>query len=234
MTKPTKRTQADMIREVLSDRIVHGILRPGEALDEMGLAAEFGVSRTPVREALRQLESIGLALSRPHRGTIVTNISERELHDIFRVMAELEALCAHLSAEAMTPAECEALSHLQASGAEFVLRGDIEGYRAHNDRFHDALYAGSHNGFLEEMTRSVRRRLAPFRRMQFEALHRVANSQREHGAVVAAILDGDGERAARAMLDHMSIVERAVDRVSPTHRAADEKPPEPPLRADAG
>jgi DNA-binding GntR family transcriptional regulator len=216
MTQRPKRTQADMIREVLSDRIVHGILRPGEALDETGLAAEFGVSRTPIREALRQLETIGLAMSRPHRGTVVTNVSDGELHDIFRVMGELEALCARLCAEAMTPAECEALSHLQAGGAEFVLRGDVDAYRAHNERFHDALYAGSHNGFLEETTRSVRRRLAPFRRMQFEALHRIANSQREHGSIVEAILDGDADRAARSMLDHMSIVERAVDQISPT------------------
>ncbi|WP_061933351.1 GntR family transcriptional regulator [Aureimonas sp. AU22] len=234
MTKHPKRTQADMIREVLSDRIVHGILRPGEALDETSLAAEFGVSRTPIREALRQLESIGLALSRPHRGTIVTNVGERELHDIFRVMGELEALCARLSAEAMTPGECEALSHLHAHGAELVLRGDVGGYLAHNEQFHDALYAGSHNGFLEETTRSVRRRLAPFRRMQFEALHRIAHSQREHGAVVAAILDGDADRAARAMLEHLSIVERAVDRISPSHRAAGEDGADPLLRADVG
>ncbi len=234
MTKPPKRTQADMIREVLSDRIVHGIMRPGEALDEAGLAAEFGVSRTPIREALRQLESIGLARSRPHRGTVVTNVSDSELHDIFRVMGELEALCARLSAEAMTPAECEALSHLHARGAEFVLRGDVDGYRAHNEQFHDALYAGAHNGFLEETTRSVRRRLAPFRRMQFEALHRIAHSQKEHGAVVAAILDGDADGAARAMLAHMSIVESAVDTVSPPPHAAGGEPADPWLRADAG
>lgn len=232
MTKHPKRTQADMIREVLSDRIVHGIMRPGEALDETGLAAEFGVSRTPIREALRQLESIGLARSRPHRGTIVANVSESELHDIFRVMGELEALCARLSAEAMTPAECEALSHLHARGTEFVLSGDFDGYRAHNEQFHDALYAGSHNGFLEETTRSVRRRLAPFRRMQFEALHRIANSQSEHGAVVAAILDGDADRAANAMHRHMSIVERAVDRILPFHHGAREDADDPLLQAD--
>lgn len=217
----SKRTQADMIREVLSDRIVHGILQPGEALDETSLAAEFGVSRTPIREALRQLETIGLALSRPHRGTIVTNISENELRDIFRVMGELEALCARLSAEAMGPKEREMLAHLHTGGADLVQRGDVEGYRSHNERFHDALYVGSRNPFLEELTRSVRKRLAPFRRMQFEALHRIENSQREHGRVVAAVLDGDGHAAALAMLAHMSIVEQTVEAVSPEQKPMD-------------
>ncbi|MGQ4274011.1 GntR family transcriptional regulator [Terrihabitans sp. B22-R8] len=213
---PVKRTQADMIREALSDRIVHGILRPGEPLDETGLAAEFGVSRTPIREALRQLETIGLALSRPHRGTIVTNISEDELHDIFRVMGELEALCARLCAEAMTEEERDAFSRLHAGADECVARGDVDSFRAHNERFHDALYAGSHNVFLEDLTRSVRRRLAPFRRMQFEAVRRIESSQREHGLVVAAIVEGNGPEAADAMLAHLSIVERMVDKVSPT------------------
>jgi DNA-binding GntR family transcriptional regulator len=226
-----KRTQADMIREVLSDRIVHGILRPGEPLDETGLAAEFGVSRTPVREALRQLETIGLALSRPHRGTVVTNVSEAELRDIFRVMAELEALCARLGAEAMTLAEREELAAIQTAGGACVRAGDVENYRAHNVRFHDALYAGSHNAFLEDLTRSVRRRLAPFRRMQFEALHRIERSHGEHERIVLAILAGDGETAARAMLDHLRIVERTVEEVSPergTWHRPDAGPPARP------
>lgn len=209
-----RRTQADMIREAIADRIVHGILLPGEPLDEVGLAGEFGVSRTPVREAIRQLESIGLALSRPHRGAVVTTLTEAEFQNIFLVMAELESLAARLCATAMTTAERSRLKALHAAGDTFVKAGEVERYRDHNDRFHDALYAGSHNGFLEETARSVRRRVAPFRRLQFDADRRIDRSQEEHGRVVSAILAREAGAAAEAMRVHMCIVGRTVGDVS--------------------
>lgn len=206
-----KRTTADMLREVLSDRIVHGILKPGEALDETSLAFEFGVSRTPIREALRQLETIGLAASRPHRGAIVANLTTEELNEAFVVMAELEALCARLCASAMTVAEKLALEELHAAGAAFVAENDVDGFRAHNERFHNAVYRGSGNGFLEETTLNVRRRLAPFRKMQFELDRRIEGSQREHGRIVRAICDGDGDTSASTMRDHILIVRTKVE-----------------------
>jgi DNA-binding GntR family transcriptional regulator len=227
-----RRTQADMIREAIADRIVHGILLPGEPLDEAGLAGEFGVSRTPVREAIRQLESIGLALSRPHRGAVVTTLTEAEFQNIFLVMAELETLAARLCATAMTDDERCRLEALHSSGEALVAAGEVERYRSHNDRFHDAIYGGSHNGFLEETARSVRRRVAPFRRLQFDADRRIDRSQEEHGRVVAAILAGDGGAAAEAMGIHMRIVGRTVGDVS--GGLADRKPrmAPPPQAAD--
>jgi DNA-binding GntR family transcriptional regulator len=207
---PLKRTSADMLREVLSDRIVHGILQPGEALDETSLALEFGVSRTPIREALRQLETIGLAASRPHRGAVVANLTAEELDEAFVVMAELEALCARLCAASMTPAEKEALAALHEAGAVPVAENDVEGFRAHNERFHNAIYRGSGNGFLEEVTLGVRRRLAPFRKLQFETDRRIEGSQAEHARIVRAILEGDGETSKAAMRDHILIVRHKV------------------------
>ena len=195
-----KRTSAHMIHEVLADRIVHGILKPGDPLDETSLASEFGVSRTPVREALRQLETNGLALSRPHRGTIVTSLTDRELDETFVVMAELEAL-----------GDLMALHH---EGEDAAKTNDVGAYRAHNERFHTAIYAGSGNGFLETTTLAVRRRLAPFRNLQFEAHQRPEDSHREHAKIVDAIIEGDGERAASAMRDHLRIVRKAVDAVN--------------------
>lgn len=213
----SKQTSADLIREALSDRIVHGILRPGEPLDETSIAAEFGVSRTPVREALRQLETNGLALSRPHRGTIVVTLTQEELNQAFVVMAELEALCASLSASVMSRADKEALMLLHVAGAEHVREGAIDAFRAHNERFHNAIYRGAGNAFLMDVTLGVRLRLSPFRRMQFELYRRIEGSQREHAAVVAAIFEGDGEAAARAMRGHILIVRHKVDEAT-AHR----------------
>lgn len=209
-----KRTTADMIREALADRIVHGFWQPGEALDETTLAAEFGVSRTPVREALRQLETIGLAASRPHRGTTVTNLSKTELDDAFLVMAELEALCARLCAQSLHRAGKAALAALHGEGEAIVARDDLEAFRAHNERFHNAIYRGTGNAFLEELTFGVRRRLGPFRKIQFELLNRIASSQAEHALVVQAILEGDSAAATAAMHNHMLIVRQKVDEVS--------------------
>ncbi len=219
----SKRTQTDMIRETLADRIVHGLLRPGEALDETSLAAEFGVSRTPVREALRQLEAQGLALSRPHRGAVVTLLTERQLDETFVVMAELEALCARLCAVTLSGADLDALSLLHASGAPVAARSDVGAYRVHNERFHDAIYAGSGNAFLEETTRATRRRLAPFRNLQFEAFQRPDASHREHGQIVSAIVIGDGAEAAETMHRHILKVRSVVDDITAdtlTHQIA--------------
>lgn len=202
-----------MLREVLSDRIVHGILRPGEPLDETSLALEFGVSRTPIREALRQLETIGLAASRPHRGAIVANLAPEELAEAFVVMAELEALCARLCAGSMTTPQKLALQALHEAGAAFVAENDVDGFRAHNERFHNAIYRGSGNGFLEMTTIGVRRRLAPFRKMQFELDRRIEGSQAEHGRIVQAILDGDEDAGASTMRDHILIVRGKVEEV---------------------
>ncbi len=181
-TPAAKRTTADLLREALADRIVHGFMRPGEALNETDIATEFGVSRTPVREALRQLEVIGLAASRPHRGAIVANPTGAELDEAFFVMAELEALCAKLCATAMSAAGKQSLVDLHEAGGICVRDASTDCFRLHNERFHNALYEGSGNHFLEDITRGVRQRVAPFRKMQFELERRIDQSQREHCA----------------------------------------------------
>ena len=205
-----------MIREALADRIVHGTLRPGDPLDETSLAAEYGVSRTPIREVLRQLETNGLAASRPHRGAIVASLTPRQLDETFVVMAELEALSARLCATALAGAALHALQALHESGAGAARANDVAGYRLHNERFHAAIYAGSGNAFLEETALAVRRRLAPFRNLQFEAFQRPELSHHEHARIVDAIVSGDGEAAAGAMRAHILIVREAVDAVDLT------------------
>ena len=105
-------TRTEMLRLQLADDIVSGLLAPGQPLDEQELARRFGVSRTPVREAIRQLAASGLVEVRPHRSALVALPSPRQLHDMFEAMAELEALCAGLSARNMTAAERRGLEEL--------------------------------------------------------------------------------------------------------------------------
>ena len=183
------------------------MLAPGTALDETDLARRFSVSRTPVREAMRQLAASGLVDARAHRGAVVAQPSIERLTGMFEAMAELEALCAGLAAERMPAAERHA-----AGGDPRGIAGAEPGRRSRSaftrstKRFHNAIYAGSHNGYLAEMTLATRVRVQPFRRAQFRNLGRLAKSHAEHDRVVVAIMRGDRTGAAAAMRAHIELV----------------------------
>ena len=199
-------TRADLLRRQLADQIITGQLHPGERLDERELAARFGSSRTPVREALRQLAAIGLAELRPHRGVIVARPNDDHLAETFELMADLESLCTRYAATRMTAAERRRLEACHLSSGEIVRRGDRERYAAHNIELHELVYRGSHNRALEETAQAVRRRLAPYRRGQFAVLGRLALSFAEHDRVVSSIVRGEAAAAAAAMHAHVATV----------------------------
>ncbi|MEJ1161625.1 GntR family transcriptional regulator [Prosthecomicrobium sp. N25] len=202
-------THAERLRAELADDIVCGRLQPGTALDETTLAARFGVSRTPVREALRELAASGLVVHRAHRGAVVTALTEDRLTEMFVVMAELEALAAGFCAIVMTPAERRELMGIQEEAEALVRAGDLAGYTDANDRFHAFLYIASHNEFLAETALSVRRRVSAFRRAQFRTLGRLQLSHQEHDRVVQAILRGDRDGASRDMRNHLDSVRQS-------------------------
>lgn len=205
------RTRTEDIRLQLADEIVKGDLPPGMQLDEMSLATRFGVSRTPIREALRQLETSGLVEQRPHRGSFVAQLSPERLEEMFVAMAELEAVCAGLAAVNMTVADRRGLEEILAGMVEPMQHGDPQRYHEANEVFHSAIYEGSHNRYLVELTTTTRRRLAPFRRAQFRALGRLARSQAEHTAIVEAILRGDRRGAMDVMRAHIDTVKVSFD-----------------------
>jgi DNA-binding GntR family transcriptional regulator len=212
-------TRTEELQTRLAEAIVTGRLKPGAALDEVQIAAEYAVSRTPVREALRQLSASGLVEIRPHRGAVVAQPDHDQLRDMFSVMGELEALSAGLCAAQMNRAERAALEDLHQSMAGLVRAGDLDAYSAANIAFHVGIYRGSHNSYLAEMASATRRRLAPFRRAQFEGRDRLARSHHEHSLVVQAILRADSARAAAAMREHIGLSARAWDDLA---RASDE------------
>jgi len=210
------RTSAEEIRQQLAARIICGELAPGTPLDETVLASEFAVSRTPIREALRLLAASGLVEQRPHARALVAKPDEAKLAGMFEVMGYLEALCAGLSAIAMSAAERDALDALHDRMAAIVRAGDRAAYVEANEAFHSAIYDGAHNAYLAELTRSTRQRLQPFRRAQFQALGRLSRSHAEHGMVIEAILQGDRAQAERAMRQHIAIVEDAYQQTADT------------------
>jgi DNA-binding GntR family transcriptional regulator len=202
-------TTVDQMVRAIGDRIVTGVLRPGEKLDEAALAARFEVSRTPVREALGHLSAMGLVERRPNRGAIVAVVTQDYLSSMFESMAELEAICARLSAERMTSAERRALEIEHEGSARLVSLGAEEDYEYFNTEFHTRLYRGAHSMHIYELTTMTRSRLAPFRRAQFRLAGRLAKSWREHDAIVTAIMRGDSAAAGTAAKVHVSIVSEA-------------------------
>jgi DNA-binding GntR family transcriptional regulator len=201
-----KITRAEELRLQLADDIVRGALPPGAALDESEIARRFSVSRTPVREALRQLVASGLVDSRAHRGAVVARPSIERLTGMFEAMAELEAICAGLAAERMPPAERQGLEAVHEELRLLSHAGNPDRFHEVNERFHNAIYAGSQNGYIAEMTLATRVRVQPFRRAQFRNLGRLAKSQAEHDRVVVAIMRGDRVGAAAAMRAHIELV----------------------------
>jgi len=207
--------RSEVLREAIEEMIAVGKLPPGHHLDETELANEFGVSRTPIREALIQLASMGIIVMRPRRGALVTEIAPQQLIEMFEVMAELEAMCARLAARRMTPAEHAILlaSHLACTAARDDEDSDVYFYK--NEEFHQQIYIGSQNTFLAEQARALQRRLRPYRRLQLRVRNRVKASFDEHGAVVDAIIAGDGERASELLRDHIMIQgQRFVDLIA--------------------
>jgi DNA-binding GntR family transcriptional regulator len=207
-------TLADKLATAIADGILSGVLKPGLRLDEMGLAQQHGVSRTPVREALRQLTASGLIDMRPRKGAIVSKATPEQIESLFVAMAEMEATCARLAAMSMTPIERRRLQARHEAMAALAASGDTDAYSDANVAFHSAIYAGAHNASIAEFTLALRRRVGPFRRAQFQVAGRLTRSNREHDAVVRAILAGDSQGAHSSMLHHVSLVEIAFESFS--------------------
>jgi DNA-binding GntR family transcriptional regulator len=196
---------AQDLRDRLEQEILSGQRAPGSRLDESKLAQHFGVSRTPVREALRELAAADLIVLRPRQGAVVATVTVTQLLHMFEVMAELESFCAKLAARRMSTEERGHLAKTHDRCRTLAERGEAHAYYDANRSFHEVVYAGSHNTFLEETTRNMRNRLSPYRRFQLHHPGRTLKSWKEHQAVVDAIVSGDAEAAATAMSHHVTI-----------------------------
>ncbi|MDJ1159118.1 GntR family transcriptional regulator [Chelatococcus sp. SYSU_G07232] len=204
MSTRTAKRRHDL-RETLENEIATGALKAGERLDEMSLAKRFGVSRTPIREALLQLASTGLVEIRPHRGAVVAAVGPSRLMEMFEVMAEIEAMCGRLAARRLTAADLATLRTAQEECRAAAGNGDEGAYYLANERFHHAIYRASRNGFLAEQAAALHRRLKPYRRLQLKVRNRMMASLAEHEAILAALADGDGERAAGELRAHIVV-----------------------------
>lgn len=200
-----EKRRADIIADALEERIFDGTYADGDRLDEVRLAQQFGVSRTPLREALQRLARSQLVELVPRRGAFVRQPGPVELMEMFEVMAEVEAVCGRLAAKRISE---KALAELNDANDKCQAAVDAQNpdlYYAENERFHKIIYHELGNGFLETETGNLHRRLQPFRRQQLRLRGRMAQSMSEHQAILEALEKGDSEAAANALRGHVAI-----------------------------
>jgi DNA-binding GntR family transcriptional regulator len=178
-------------------------LKPGQRLDESKLAEKYGTSRTPVREALRQLSANGLVEIRPRKGAIVAKLGIRELVELLEVMAELEGACGRLAAKASLKSDLDAIHQAHDECRRFMEASDTEGYKGANEKFHESIYSASHNSSLFKLAINYRNRVGAYRRLQLDQSERLAISYQQHDQIVRAIVQGEAYEADRLLQEHV-------------------------------
>ena len=169
------------------------------------------VSRTPVREALQQLVSAGLARSKPRSGAVVQGIEPGRVSSLCEASILLEALCARLAAVRITAVELGRLIRIHEACGACHASGDVEGYAMENRRFHSAIIAATQNQDLQDSVEFCRMRIAPYQRAPFKSAERRQASQEEHQRIIAALERGDADLAEEAMTAHLKAAAIAID-----------------------
>jgi DNA-binding GntR family transcriptional regulator len=187
---------------MILEAIDAGVYKPGDRLVESELADRFGVSRTPVREALQRLETQSM-LTRDGRSLIVASLDHNQLAELYAVRTELEGLAARLAARHATPEEMRVLRGMVDEDMA-LLGGDPRALSRANKRFHKQIHLASHNRFLVQQLDLVHRSMALMATTSFAAEGRDAMGLAEHNAIVRAIEARDGEAAYQALRGHIS------------------------------
>jgi DNA-binding GntR family transcriptional regulator len=196
-------TRSEHLSQKLEEMILEGILKPGEKLDEVALATEFGVSRTPVREAIQRLVAIGLVEPQPRRGPVVTVLPLAKLVGMFELMAEFDVLATRLAARRATEEERKHLRDVVERSRAAI--DDPVAYTRLNREFHAGIYAASHNDYLEALANRTWKQLQPFRNFRLEQPERLRESLSQHEQILEALMAYDAEEAAARMRHHVRI-----------------------------
>ncbi|MDD3402102.1 MAG: GntR family transcriptional regulator [Hespellia sp.] len=202
----------DVVFNTLRQAILRGELKPGERLMEIQLANKLGVSRTPIREAMRKLENEGLVLMVPRKGAEVAEITEKSIRDVLEVRRALEELSVQLACDKITKEGIEALRSAASEFAEIVGKEDITVVAAKDVEFHDIIYAATDNPKLIQLLNNLREQMYRFRAEYLKRSEFHSQLLKEHDEIIEAILNHKKENAARIMCQHIdNQVEAVID-----------------------
>ena len=200
----------ELVCENIRQAIIDGTFSPGERLMEIQLADEMGVSRTPVREAIRKLELEGFVVMIPRRGTYVADISIKDINEIYEIRISLDILAAGLAAERITDEELEKLNSYLVEIGRYVPAMDMDKIVELDTAFHDILYKATRNERLVSVIGNLREQLTGIRGRSMSYPGRLVETMDEHRALVDSIASRDVERAQRAARVHIENAEQTL------------------------
>jgi DNA-binding GntR family transcriptional regulator len=200
------------VAERLRQKIYTYELKPGESIDEQALAESFGISRTPLREALKVLHSEGLVVLKPRRGCFVAELTEQDLDEIFPVMALLEGRCAYDAVRKARPTDLKRLDDIHARLEKYAAAEDIERYYEQNYLFHEAVQKLAGNLWLQKTVGDLRKFLKLLRGRQLRLPGRLEASLKEHRLIMAAFHNQNPAAAEKIMHDHLLAQRQALAR----------------------
>ena len=205
-----RQTLTSMTLDALRERILHGVYPEGDPLRQDAIAEELGVSRIPVREALRQLEAEGLVTFNPHRGAVVSTLSLSEIEELFELRAEIELdlfrrALPHIGADDLARAK-EILDTYETA----LRNGDVASWGTMNWQFHSTLYAPSDRQFTLGVAQKLHQQCDRYLRMQLALTHGELRANAEHRAILAAVKKRDAKRASQLLRDHITGAGRAL------------------------
>lgn len=200
----------DLVLEAIREAIINGSLQPRERLMEIQLAEELGVSRTPVREALRKLELEGFIVMVPRKGAYVSDLSMKDIADVFEIRAALEGLAAALAAERITDEELEEMERLLVEKGEAIKHDDINKLVEVDTKFHETMYKASRNGRLGSIISNLREQIQRFRLTSLSVPGRKRESLHEHRGIVEAIQARDMQLARHLAQEHIENAENVL------------------------
>ncbi|UWR11990.1 GntR family transcriptional regulator [Sulfitobacter mediterraneus] len=197
--------RADQIADTLEQLVFAGEFQDGDRLDELKLAEQFHVSRTPIREALQVLVTSGMAEQIPRRGVFIRQPGPVELMEMFETMAEIEAVCGRLAATRMSDQDLEDLAGANDGCQQAIEDSDHDRYYSENETFHQVIYRGASNSYLEKQALQLQNRLRAYRRIQLRFRGRLKQSMGEHSEILRFLRDGDADNTAKVLRDHVAV-----------------------------
>jgi len=205
-----RQTLTGMTADAIRERILRGRYPEGEPLRQDAIGAELGVSRIPVREALRQLEAEGLVTFNPHRGAVVSTLSLKQIRELFELRAEIEGDLIRRAVPNMTPEDDARASEILDAYEVALHGGQVPVWGALNWQFHSTLYAPADRDLTMSIVNKLHQHSDRYLRMQLALTHGEMRARHEHRAIAAAARKRDGAKASRLLRDHIIGAGRAL------------------------
>lgn len=203
----------DVVFNTLREAILKGELKPGERLMELQLASKLGVSRTPIREAIRMLEQEGLAVTIPRKGAEVAKMTEKDMEDVLQIRDALDELAASIACEQITSEELEELKHTMREFEEYTRTADVKRIAEADVRFHDIIYKATRNPKLENMLNNLREQMYRYRVEYLKDEKNYPVLIKEHSEIVEGLSKKNKEKLTAAMHEHVKNQANAVKEI---------------------